>query len=72
MPEYDVAVIQPLTIHHHVVASSKAEARRIIKALIEKDEHDPRIIETFGDGWAGPERIVGVDRIEWLVTVGVS
>lgn len=65
MHEYDVTVVQPLAMHHHVAASSKAEARRIIKALIEQDEHDPRIIESFPGGWAGAERIVGVDQIVW-------
>lgn len=65
MPEYVVTVSQAFYRDHHVAAASKAEARRIVKALIEKNEHDPRIVEAWDQGAGGPERIVGVERIIW-------
>ena len=65
MPEYAVTISQAFYREHHVAASSKAEARRIVKALIEKNEHDPRIIESWDASDPGPERIVAVDRIIW-------
>lgn len=56
---YSVSVSQSMEMIHIVRAPNKVEARRIIQDLtrLRVEPDDPRIVESFGSGRVGAERV---------------